>query len=116
MSGPVAEYDMVVAELRGKAANAARRNKPTMWAYYLDAAVGLEDWFFDVKRTDGAYAGAALALTDHAAVACPNLSNPIDASRLWARGIYARRILRAWGVGAPRVSLTWLHDRADQAA
>lgn len=109
--GPVARFDELVGELRAKADNAARRNKPTMWAYYLDAAAGLADWFADVDRTDGAYAGAALALSKHAVAACPHLG-PVPAARLWARGVYARRILAAWGSGSgPRASLAWLRER-----
>ena len=111
MNGPVERCDQIVAELHAKAKNAAERNKPTMWAYYLDAAFGLEDWFSDVDRTDSAYAGAALSLSEHAQTACPNL-NANDAARLWARGVYARRVLAAWGAGTgPRASLRWLRER-----
>ncbi len=111
MNPPVAEYDALIADLRRRAANAARRNKPTMWAYYLDTAQGLEDWFADVDRNDGAYAGAALALSESAERACPNLE-PLAAARLWARGVYARRILATWGAGTgSRVSLRWLRER-----
>lgn len=111
MSGPVERYDVLLSDLVAKARNAALRNKPTMWAYYLDAAEGLMDWFGEVERTERARA-AALALSEHAQTACPNLNAP-EAARLWARGVYARRILASWGAGSgPRVSLDWLRKRA----
>lgn len=112
MSGPVAVYDATIAECLDKARNAALRNKPTMWAYYLDMADGLIDWFADVKRDDGAFAGAALVLSERAEEQAPT-ANHGDAARMWALGIYARRILRAWGVPYHRrPSLAWLHRRA----
>lgn len=111
MKSTVAQADALIDELRAKAANAARRNKPTMWAYYLDCADGLAQWFGDVERTDPAYALAALALSDSAQSACPNLQ-PMEAARLWARGIYARRILSSSGFRADRrVDLRWLRER-----
>jgi hypothetical protein len=109
--GPKATYEAIIVDLRSKAANAAKRNKPTMWAYYLDMARGLEKWFAGAEG-DGYFAGAALALSQRAVEKCPRLG-PQRAARLWAMGVYARRILRAWGVGGDcRVSLDWLHRRA----
>lgn len=112
MSGPVERYDQILVELSAKAQNAALRNKPTMWAYYLDMGVELQEWFGSVDRVDGAFAGAALALSQKAERECPILI-PTAAARLWALGVYARRILAAWGAGTGgRVSLAWLHERA----
>lgn len=110
--GPVAVFDQIMIELRRKATNAAIHKKPTMWAYYGDMADGLFAWFGDSERDDGAYAGAALALSQKAERDCPNLARR-EAAHLWAMGIYARRILAAWGAGVPyKPSLDWLRQRA----
>lgn len=109
--GPLQTYDAVLLDLHAKAANSARRNKPTMWAYYLGMVAGLTEWFDDVERTDGGFAGAALALSQRAERECPTLP-ATEAARLWALSVYARRILRAWGAGCPPVSLDWLRERA----
>lgn len=110
-NGPASAYRALLGSLRDKAANAARRNKPTMWAYYLDMVDGLRSWFDGIDN-DGAVAGAALALSQRAENECPSLGH-MDAARLWALGVYARRILGAWGAGAgPRVSLAWLRERS----
>jgi hypothetical protein len=109
--GPVATYDAIQGELRAKARNAAARNKPTMWGYLCDVSDALREYFADVERTDGSYAGAAQALVEQAQERCPVL-DPLPAARLWARSVYARRILRAWTkTAAPRASLAWLRDR-----
>jgi hypothetical protein len=111
-NGPIERYRQILAELETKAQNAARRNKPTMWAHYLDMHTGLVEWFSDVALDDGGYAGAALALSSRAELNCPELP-PTEAARLWSLGVYARRILAAWGAGiGGRPSLSWLHDRA----
>lgn len=112
MKGPASTFRSIIDELTAKAANAARRNKPTMWAYYLDMVYGLQEWFAGMDA-DGAFAGAALALSQRAEAECPGLGH-VAAARLWALGVYARRILSAWGVGTglQRVSLAWLRDRA----
>lgn len=110
--GPVAAYEALLEELRGKATNAATRNKPTMWAYYVEMETSLRAYFSDVERADGGYAGAALALSQRAESDCRLLPST-EAARLWALGVYARRILRAWGAGdGGRVSLDWLRQRA----
>lgn len=108
--GPVETYELIQQELASKATNAASRNKPTMWAYYQDQQERLAEYFSDVTRTDGGYAGAALALHQWAEDECPTLP-PIDAARLWAMSVYGRRILRAWGAGSVPVSLNWLRAR-----
>ncbi len=110
MSYPAATFRALIADLDARAANAAQRNKPTMWAYYLDMVEGLEGWFAGIDG-DGGFAGAALALSQKAEAECGSLPHR-DAARLWALGVYARRVLSAWGVGTgPRVSLAWLRDR-----
>lgn len=114
MMGPLDRLDAITADLRRQAANAARRNKPTMWAYFVDVEAGLRVWFSGTPRTDGAIAGAALALSQKAVRLCPDLP-PADAARLWALGVYAKRVLRAWGV-TERVSLEWLHRRGKEGA
>ena len=55
---------------------------------------------------------AALALSQKAADECPLLARH-EAVRVWALGVYARRILRTWGAcrGA-RASLEWFRRRA----
>jgi hypothetical protein len=113
--GPAAVYDSIISDLKAKAANAANRNKPTMWAYYGDMVACLTEWFSDVDRqgdADGGFAGAALALSQLAEEQCPTLP-PVESSRLWAMSVYARRILKAWGAGSERVSLDWLRKRAN---
>lgn len=116
--GPVHTYLAIISELEEKARNAARRNKPTMWAYYGEMADGLREYFADViNHCDGGFAGAALALTQRAEDECATLPRA-EAARLWGLSVYARRILRAWtpGMAMDRVSLQWLRDRAEGAA
>lgn len=113
--GPVAVYDAWLWRLRQSAANAARRNKPVMWAYYLEMEAELRRHFAGVERTDGSYAGVALATSQLAEREAPILASldPSHAARWWAVGVYCRRILRAWGVSdGHRPSLAWLHDQA----
>jgi hypothetical protein len=112
--GPVETYRQIVATLDEKAENAARRNKPTMWAYYGEMADWLREYFADVSPTDAGYAGAALALVQRAEDECPTLPRG-EAAELWARSVYCRRILNTW-TPAPhdRPSLQWLRDRASR--
>lgn len=111
MTGPLATYDALIVELRAKAGNAARRNKPTMWAYNLEAIDGLEATV-GRDRTDGGVIRAARTLSAQARLHCPALP-PTEAARLWALGIYSRRILeRAGQAPGPRPSLAWLKERA----
>lgn len=111
-NGPVMTHARLVAELREKSRNAAMRAKPTMWAYYGDMADALEEEFKGVTRTDGGYAGCALAISQNAEGACPSLPRA-EAARQWAVSVYARRILAAWGAGIGNpVSLRWLRERA----
>ena len=111
-NGPVMTHARLVAELREKSRNAAMRAKPTMWAYYGDMADALEAEFKDCTRTDGGYAGCALAISQNAEDACPSLPRA-EAARQWAISVYARRILAAWGAGIGNpVSLRWLRERA----
>lgn len=116
--GPMDAFRAIVADLREKERNAARRNKPTMWAYYGDMADELERQFADVSHSDGGYAGAALALSQRAERLCPDLPR-VEAARLWALGVYCRRILGAWTPGEPlagyRPGLGWLRQRAGVA-
>lgn len=109
MDGCLARYRALLQELERQAGNAARRNKPTMWAYYLSMVDGLREWFDDVEETGEAYRAAALALSDRAERECPRLP-PGEAARLWALGIYARRLLPPGSRG--RVSLAWLRRAA----
>ena len=110
--GPVETFQRIVSTLDSKSANAARRNKPTMWAYYGDMADWLRAYFADVSDTDAGYAGAALALVQRAEDDCPTLPRG-EAALLWARSIYCRRILNAWTPPPhDRPSLRWLRDRA----
>lgn len=116
MKGPMATYAAIIADLQAKAKNAALRKKPTMWAYYGDMAELLEEWFADATPDDGGYAGAALALSQKAEAQCPMLPRRA-AAHLWAMGIYARRILAAWGTNVPyKPSLDWLRKRAGVSA
>ena len=110
--GPVETFRQIVASLDEKAVNAARRNKPTMWAYYGDMADWLRDYFGScLSHTDGGYAGAALALVQRAEDECPTLPRG-EAAALWARSVYCRRILNAWTPPPhDRPSLQWLRDR-----
>lgn len=114
-----------LARLEAQAANAARRNKPTMWAYYGRMIESLRREFGPtVARThrsrgrwrrinDGGIAGVALAICQQADSECPSL--PRDAAAdLWALSVYAARVLRAWGAGpGPRRSLAWLRTRPE---
>lgn len=115
-NGPVATYERIVRELDGKSLVAAFRAKPTMWAYYGDMADALRYEFKDATKTDSGYAGCALAISQIAFRDCPSLTRA-EAARRWAVGVYARRILAAWGAGnGGPVSLQWLRDRALQEA
>lgn len=116
--GPVAVFNEIVAALDSKAANAARRNKPTMWAYYGDMADWLRDYFGTcLSQCDGGYAGAAAALVERAEDECPTLPRA-EAAVLWARSVYCRRILNAWtpGIERTRGSLQWLRNRLEVAS
>jgi len=102
--------------------NAARRNKPVMWAYHLAVAHALRAWFADVapcavedRVAQGGFAGAALALVQKADAECPTLP-PTEAAHLWALRVYASRICRAWDVDPPQASLNWLRRRGGEAA
>jgi len=112
--GPARELANVLEELRAKQRNAAYRGKPLMWAYYLTVRRRLERWF-TARKSNGAVAGQALAL---AQIAQRKLNKkPSEIAFWWAAGVYARRILRAWGVPEPkqfRPSLDWLRARADE--
>ena len=98
LPGPVEEFHFVLEELRRKAEQAVLQNKPDRWDYYLEMAERLTEWFSGVDANDGGYAAGALALSQKAKAECPLLVRR-EAVRLWALGVYARRILRAWGVG-----------------
>lgn len=100
--------DSLIASLESQAANAARRNKPTMWAYYLRMADALRHELD--ADSDGGVAGQALAISQRAEEQCKTLP-PSQAADLWAIGIYCRRILRAWCPTPYRVSLNWLRAR-----
>lgn len=114
-----------INSLEHQSANAARRNKPTMWAYYARMRDELRREFGPtMARTcrargrnrrfhDSGIAGVALAICQRADAQCPLL--PRDAAAdLWALSVYASRILRSWGAGpAPRRSLAWLRERAE---
>jgi hypothetical protein len=118
-------FDRIVASCRVSARNAARRNKPTMWAYYLRMAEQLEGEFGDAVQAvreatkrdarymDGGIAGVALAIVQDADSRCCTLKRD-EAANLWALSVYASRILKVWTPGAPqrRRSLKWLRDRA----
>lgn len=110
--GPVAIFQEIVSSLDEKAINAARRNKPTMWAYYGDMADWLRAYFSEAEEDDGSYAAFAAVLVERAEAECPSLSRA-EAAVLWARSVYCRRILNAWwpGVERYRSSLQWLRDR-----
>ena len=112
LSGPVAEFQFVLEELHRKAEAAVLHKKPDRWDYYLEMLERLTEWFRGVEANDVSYAGAALALSQKAADECPLLARH-EAVRLWALGVYARRILRTWGAcrGA-RPSLEWFRRRA----
>jgi hypothetical protein len=117
-AGPVETFRRIVADLREKERNAARRAKPTMWAYYGGMADDLEAYFSDVTLSDGGFAGAALALSQKAERKCPDLPR-LEAAHLWALSVYCRRILSAWTPGEPlagyRPGLGWLRERAGVA-
>lgn len=122
-------FDSIVAHLRGQARNAARRGKPTMWAYYERMAERLEAHFAEavaevrssqaspdsLRMLDGGIAGVALAIVQIADGRCSGL--PRDAAAdLWALSVYCARILAVWTPGPqPRRSLRWLRERAGVA-
>ena len=112
LSGPVEEFHFVLEELHRKAEAAVLHKKPDRRDYYLEMVERLREWFRGVEATDVSYAGAALVLSQKAADECPLLARH-EAVRLWALGVYARRILRTWGAcrGA-RASLEWFRRRA----
>lgn len=123
-------FDRTIASIRRNAANAVRRNKPTMWAYFGRMEEGLTKWFgatVDATRSatcegralrgiDGGIAGVALALVQRSEKLCPTMPRD-EAADLWALGTYANRILRAWtsekGPSPFRRSLAWLRQRQE---
>lgn len=111
------KLDAILADLAVKQRKAAMQNKPTMWAYYFTMRQELEQWF--TGTTDGATAGAALALIQIAAR--HQHDAPVDAARWAAMAVYARRVFREWAPGRKldRKSgtvgnLAWLRQRADE--
>ena len=110
--GPVEAFHFVLQELHRKAEVAVLHKKPDRWDYYLEMTERLTEWFSGVDANDGSYAAAALALSQKAETECPLLARH-EAVRLWALGVYARRILRTWGAGTgARPSLEWFRRRA----
>ena len=110
--GPVKECRFILEELRCKAQAAVTHNNPDRRDYYVEMIERLTAWFSEVDANDGSYADAALALSQKAEAECPLLARR-EAVRLWALGVYARRILRAWGVGTgTQPSLEWFRRRA----
>ena len=99
-------------DLSSKAQAAVLQNKPDRWDYYVEMVERLTEWFSGVDANDASYAGAAFALSQKAKAECPLLARR-EAVRLWALGVYARRMLRGWGVGTgTRPSLEWFRRRA----
>jgi len=98
---------LLLVELTDEAANAARRNKPTMWAYYLQMIDALEPL---EHLPELELLGRLRAISRDAVVRCPALP-PVEAAHAWALGIYARRIMQRAGYSTERVSLKWLHRR-----
>jgi hypothetical protein len=112
LSVPVAEFHVVLEDLHRQAEAAVLHKKPDRWDYYLEMLERLTEWFSGVGTNDVSYAAAALALSQKAKAECPVLVRR-EAVRLWALGVYARRILRAWGVRTgSRPSLEWFRRRA----
>jgi hypothetical protein len=110
--GPVEEFHIILEQLRRKAEAAVSHNKPDRWDYYLEMVERLTEWFSGVDANDASYAGAALALSQKAEAECPRVARR-EAVRLWAAGVYARRILGACGAGpGARPSLEWFRRRA----
>ena len=112
LSVPVAEFHVVLEDLHRQAEAAVLHKKPDRCDYYLEMVERLTGWCRGVEANDVSYAGAALALSQKAADECLLLARH-EAVRLWAVGVYARRILRTWGActGA-RPSLEWFRRRA----
>jgi hypothetical protein len=90
--GLVKECRFILEELRCKAQAAVTQNKPDRWDYHVEMIERLTAWFSEVDANDGGYADAALALSQKAEAECPLLARG-EAVRLWALGVYARRIL-----------------------
>jgi hypothetical protein len=112
LPGPVEEFHLLLEDLRSKAHAAVLHNKPDRWDYYVEMVERLTEWFSGVDANDATYAHAALALSQKAEAECPLLGRR-EAVRLWALGVYARRILRASGAGTgARPSLEWFRQRA----
>lgn len=117
-----AELDRWIEHAAVQSENAARRNKPAMWAYWLSVHDGLVEWFRDVQDDEqgGGIAGAALALIQHAdeEVSDPD-GSPRELARWWSLRVYAVRVLRTWVPGPmgrrERGSLAWLRARAGEA-
>ncbi len=116
MTSPDA-LDAILADLKQKQVNAAMRNKPTMWAYYLSVRRALVRWF-GPARNDGGVAGKALALIQcaehHYGDRCA-----VRAAHWAALAVYARRILRQWCSDKKLRredcgSLDWLRARAEE--
>lgn len=97
----------LAVELRRRSRNAARRNKPTMWAYYAAMA----DWLETLDRHDDE--AMLVILRGYASVDPIEMTvEPLNAGRRWAQGVYARRVLRALGEPVAKPSLAWLRERA----
>lgn len=111
------KLNAILEELARKQHKAAMSGKPTMWAYYHTMRGELLRWFGGT--TDGATAGAALALIQIAAR--HQEDPPAEAARWAAMAVYARRVFREWAPGrrldkrsGTRGDLAWLRRRADE--
>lgn len=111
------KLDAILEDLATKQRKAAMTNKPTMWAYYHTMRGALLLWF--AETTDGATAGAALALIQ---ISERHQNDPPSEAARWAAmAVYARRVFREWAPGrkldkrsGTLGSLAWLRRRADE--
>lgn len=100
----------VLDELDSKAANAAARCKPLMWAYFVTVRERMVAEFGGVGVDTGAEAGCALAISQQVEDRVVHL-RPMEAAIEWAVGVYARRVLTHWSGRKELVSLEWLRAR-----
>ncbi|MGH2362415.1 MAG: hypothetical protein ACRDGM_17975 [bacterium] len=104
--------EQVRDELLAKALNAARRNKPLMWAYYEDCYLRVESLLRDrTVWSDEGYLGRLL--DEHSlaeSIYCH--TDSFTCAKRHAYTVYAARILRLAGYRSKRASLAWLRRRA----
>ena len=113
------EYvEWLIGDLRLRADNAARRGKPTMWAYYRRMATGVSGAFGRaLEQNEEAIVNRAQWIEQEARRMCLISQDASDGDKAYwyALSVYARRIMRRTGIQCRGWVRLWLQPDADDA-